>query len=152
MSIKRLQGRVPSEKLITTATLYKHDLRFHKKSKEGSAKCDAHETNNHEHAVIGVVFEIAKSEKPALDGKEGLGYGYEEKTIELIAQSGEIIRASTYYATNIDPNLKPYKWYKHHVLTGAHENGLPEIYVEQIQSIESINDPKSERHEAEMEI
>ena len=152
MSTKRLQDRVPSAKYITTATLHKHDLRFHKESKDGSGKCDAYETKDHEHAVIGVVFEIAVSEKPALDRKEGLGYGYEEKSIELIAKSGEIIRASTYYATNLNPGLKPYKWYKHHVLTGAQENELPEIYVEKIQTIESINDPNSERHEIEMAI
>lgn len=152
MSIKRLQDRTPSAKFVTIATLNKHDLKFHKKSEDGSSKCDAHETRNHEHAVIGVVFEITGSEKPVLDRIEGLGYGYEEKTIELTTQSGEIIRASTYYATIIDPGIKPYNWYKHHVLTGARENGLPDAYVELIENIESIKDPKSERHEREMAI
>ena len=102
--------------------------------------------------VIGVVFEISGSRKHKPDRKEGLGSSYEEKTIELIAQSGETINASTYYATNIDPYIKPYKWYKHHVLTGAQENGLPNTYVTQIESIESIDDPDPERHESEMTI
>jgi len=152
MSIKRLRDRVPSASFVTVATLHKHDLRFHKKSKDGSGKCDAHETNNIEHFVIGVVFEIAGSEKQELDRKEGLGYGYEEKTIALSAQSGAPITAMTYYATDIDPSLKPYHWYKHHVVTGAKENGLPEEYVENICNIESVADPKPERHESEMAI
>jgi cation transport regulator ChaC len=152
MSIERLRDRVPTATFVTIATLYKHDLRFHKKSKDGSGKCDAHETENNEHNVIGVVFEISESEKPELDRKEGLGYGYEEKLVELTTHSGEIIKALTYYATIIDPALKPYHWYKHHVLTGAKENGLPEDYVNRIGNIGSISDPKLERHESEMAI
>ena len=58
----------------------------------------------------------------------------------------------TYYATKIDPGRKPYHWYKHHVLTGATENGLPNEYVEKIATIESIADPNPERNEREMEI
>ena len=56
-----------------------HDLRFHKKSKDGSGKCDALETNNSEHFVIGVVFKISETDKSELDRKEGLGFEYEEK-------------------------------------------------------------------------
>ena len=152
MSIRRLQDRVSSAKFATVATLHAHDLRFHKKSNDGSSKCDAYKTKNHEHFVIGVVFDIAESEKPALDRKEGLGHGYEEKTIELMAQSGEIITAFTYYATDIDPIKKPYQWYKHHVLMGAQENNLADNYVAKIKNTESVNDPKSERHKCEMAI
>ena len=152
MSVRRLLDRVPSAKFITIATLHEHDLRFHKKSKDGSGKCDAHKTNNHEHFIMGVVFEIAESEKPKLDKKEGLGYGYKEKTIRLTAQSGELITASTYYATDIDPTRKPYEWYKHHVLMGAQENNLPVTYITKIKNTESVNDPKPERHQREMAI
>lgn len=152
MSSKRLKDRVPSASFVTIATLYKHDLRFHKKSKDGSGKCDAHETGNNEHSVIGVVFDISESEKPELDRKEGLGYGYAEKIVELTVHSGKVVEASTYYATNIDPELNPYHWYKHHVVTGAKENGLPEGYVERIGYIKSVSDPKPERHESEMAI
>ncbi len=152
MSIKRLMDRVPSAKVETVATLHEHDLRFHKISNDGSGKCDAHETNSSEHFVIGVVFEIAESEKQDLDKKEGLGYGYKQKEVTLTSVSGESISAITYCATNIDPERKPYHWYKHHVLTGAKENGLPVEYIEKISSIESAADPKLERHKREMEI
>ncbi len=152
MSLPRLIDRVPSAKFVTTATLTEHDLRFHKISKDGSGKCDAFQTGNTDHKVIGVVFEIDEVEKPALDEKEGLGYGYEEKDVLLIQSSGQEISAFTYYATNCDQAKKPYQWYKHHVLTGAKENGLPDYYVNKISNIESIADQNQERHQREMAI
>ncbi|MES9834734.1 MAG: gamma-glutamylcyclotransferase [Candidatus Thiodiazotropha sp. DIVDIV] len=143
---------MPSAKLETVATLQRHELRFHKISKDGSGKCDAYETKNPQHSVIGVVYDISESEKQILDRKEGLGDGYEQKEVTLTTVSGENIRAITYYATNIGLELKPYHWYKNHVLTGAEENGLPAKYIEKIMNIKSVTDPKPERHESEMAI
>jgi len=152
MSIKRLKERVLSANLITIASLHRHTLRFHKKGIDGSGKCNACETGNAKHSVIGVVFDIDISEKPALDRKEGLGHGYDEKPVELVTHSGELLQAYTYYARLIDSTLKPYHWYKKHVLIGARENRLPENYIETIDSIESIPDPMPERHEIEMRL
>jgi gamma-glutamylcyclotransferase (GGCT)/AIG2-like uncharacterized protein YtfP len=117
---------------------------------DGSGKCDAYETHDPSHSVIGVVFEIDEHDKANLDRIEGFGSGYEQKKVALTASTGETIVALTYYATTIDPELRPYIWYKHHVLTGAIENGLPEEYIEKIRAIESIEDPKPERHKREM--
>lgn len=153
MSIKRLSGRVPSAKFVAVATLSKHILKFHKIStKDGSGKCDAFETGNQSDTLIGVVFDIAESEKTALDQKEGLHYGYEEKAVVVTSAEGESLTALTYYATNIDPSLKPYHWYKEHVTRGATENDLPKYYIEIVSSIESISDPKPKRHVEEMAI
>jgi len=152
MSVKRLTARAPSAQIRSVATLFGHELRFHKKSKDGSVKCDAFETCDSNHCVIGVVYEIAEIDKLILDEKEGLGYGYEQKTVKLTAASGEVLSAYTYYATNIDSELKPYDWYVHHVLTGAREHGLPVEYVDKISSILSVTDPDQERHKLEMEI
>lgn len=153
MSRKRLIDRVPSATFIAVATLKNHELKFHKVSKkDGSGKCDALETANPNDKIIGVVYEISESEKPELDRKEGLRYGYEEKIIEVISIEGELMNAITYYATNCDLSLKPYHWYKEHVIRGARENGLPEIYIQSILNIESIADPKPDRHEEEMQI
>ena len=152
MSIRRLQARAPSARYVDTATLHRHELRFHKKSRDGSAKCDAHETGDTSHYVIGVVFDIALTDKPELDRLEGLGFGYEEKSINILTATNQTISAYTYYATHIDSSLQPYHWYKHHVLTGAVENRLPANYIEQIYSIASIADPRKERHKLEMAI
>ncbi|MBW9268288.1 MAG: gamma-glutamylcyclotransferase [Candidatus Thiodiazotropha sp. (ex. Lucinisca nassula)] len=152
MSSRRLRERVPSAQLRFTATLEAHQLCFHKRSRDGSAKCDALETHNPQHRVIGVVFEIAQTEKTKLDWHEGLGNGYEEKQVTLLTGSADSLTAFTYYATHIDSLSKPYSWYKHHVLRGAREHQLPATYLDRIERIEAIIDPNSERHALEMAI
>ena len=130
-----------------------HELRFHKVShKDGSAKCDVNETGVSEHIVYGVVFHISEHEKPELDRKEGLGYGYEEKDVLIKLKNGSDIEAFTYYATNIDPALKPFDWYKEHVLRGAWENELPQDYIRIIDTIDFDKDPDKERRNRELSI
>ncbi len=152
MSSERILQRVPSAEFIAVSTLSMHELRFHKSGKDGSAKCDAFETDDQSSIVIGVVFKISEPEKLELDRVEGLGKGYEEKIVVVNSTDGEEMKAATYYATDINPAHKPYHWYKEHVVRGANENGLPAYYVEKITSIKSITDPKPERHELEMAI
>ncbi|MCU7933912.1 MAG: gamma-glutamylcyclotransferase [Candidatus Thiodiazotropha sp. (ex Dulcina madagascariensis)] len=149
MSTRRLRERAPSARFVAVAKLKKHELRFHKVSKDGSGKCDASETGNNDHAVIGVVFDISETGKSELNRWEGLGNGYEEKPIELETLNGKTMNAVTYYATDINSALKPYSWYKNHVLSGAVENGLPKNYIKMIMGVESLTDPSSERHEKE---
>lgn len=151
MSIKRLQARIDCVTKLGIAVLRSHDLRFHKAGKDGSAKCNIYETRNTEYFVIGVVYRIDPLEKPKLDKLEGLGYGYEEKII-TVDMNGDNVDAFTYYATNIDEDLKPLHWYKEHVLRGARENPFPEEYVQKIEMIESVHDRDKERHERELAI
>lgn len=151
MSQRRLRARVPSARFVAVADLPAHRLRFHKSTRDGSAKCDAEETGNPDHRVIGVIYEIADHEKPDLDRHEALGFGYDEKQVEAITEQGRF-HAWMYYATRIDESLKPFHWYKDHVLIGARENSLPADYIAQIEAVESINDPKPERHERELAI
>jgi len=149
MSIKRIQQRIPLATFVSIATLPGHNLLFHKVGQDSSAKCDAHETGQPGDAVIGVVFEISQSEKRCLDQFEGLGHGYKDKTVQLIGTDGLSLQATTYYATKINTSLKPFHWYKNHVVRGAAENGLPEDYIQAIINVESIADPKPDRHERE---
>lgn len=152
MSSRRIRQRVPSANFIAVATLCGHDLRFHKRSVDGSAKCDAYATGDETHNIIGVMFDITESEKPTLDMYEGLGHGYDEKIVEIVTSSGHIVEATTYYALAIDPVLKPYHWYKQHVLRGAMEHDLPGEYTDRIRGIDSIEDPDTSRYEREMAI
>lgn len=151
MSHRRLQARVPSARFVAVAELPSHRLRFHKSAGDGSAKCNAEETGNPDDRVIGVVYEIDAAEKPDLDRHEALGFGYDEKEVEL-ATGSDRLQAWMYYATRIDQALKPFHWYKDHVLIGARENGLPAEYVAQIEAVESVDDPKPERHSRELSI
>jgi gamma-glutamylcyclotransferase (GGCT)/AIG2-like uncharacterized protein YtfP len=152
MSSRRLLSRVSSAEFVTTATLAGHALYFHKKGRDGSAKCDAFETKFEKDAVHGVIYEITESHKAVLDRIEGLGQGYWEKTVELVSPSGQMLVAYTYYATRIDRTFKPYHWYKHHVLAGALEYDLPAAYVDKLRKLESIEDYDPLRHAIEMAI
>ena len=151
MSLARLQDRVPSARFMAVATLQAHRLQFHKVSKDGSGKGDAEETGNPEDRVIGVVYEISDSEKPTLDQKEGLGSGYDEKQVEVTTAQGRLT-ALMYFATKVDSQLKPYRWYQEHVLVGVRENGLPPEYIVQIEAMEAVDDPDAARHERELAI
>lgn len=153
MSLSRLKKRVPSAVSLGCHKLNEHDLRFHKSSKDSSGKCDAYLTSNADDVIYGALFKIDPIEKSALDRAEGLGYGYNEKEVIVIAQDGSSIKAITYFATNIDKTLKPYSWYMRHVLTGAKETSLPTEYIEnKINSIESIEDRDKDRNAKELAI
>ena len=151
MSHRRLRARVPSARFVAVTELPAHRLRFHKSAGDGSAKCNAEDTGHSGDRVMGVVYEIADAEKSDLDGHEALGFGYDEKQVELKTEQGTL-RAWMYYATRINNSLKPFHWYKDHVLIGARENGLPADYITQIEAVESIDDPKPERHARELSI
>ena len=145
MSSRRLCQRVPSARAVTVATLDRHQLKFHKVSKDGSAKCDAFKTEDANDSVYGVVFEIHPDEKIHLDRAEGLGVGYDIKQVTIKSRHGASFEAFTYYAIDIHNDLLPYHWYKDHVIIGAREHGLPHFYVEKIHAIESSHDPDTER-------
>jgi len=141
MSLRRLQQRTPSAKALGQFTLSCHDLRFHKAGQDGSGKCDAFYTGSADDLVYGVVFELAAAEKYILDQAEDLGGGYEEKQVYVVNKAGLFIESAIYYATLIDADLKPYSWYKNHVITGAKESNLAGEYIERIMRVESIEDP-----------
>lgn len=151
MSSARLRARVPSARFVAVATLPAHRLQFHKVSLDGSAKCDAEETGSRADQVIGVVYDIAADDKPLLDGHEGLGAGYDLKEVAVVAPQGAL-SAFLYFATRVDPDLKPYSWYKEHVLIGAREHALPSGYIAQIEAVQALMDPIKSRHERELAI
>lgn len=152
MSTPRLIDRVPSAKAVLVARLERHRLKFHKSSKDGSGKCDIEFTNDQNDVVYGVVFQILVSDKTELDKKEGLGRGYKEKSVSVVGEDGESVNAVTYYATNIDSSLKPYYWYKEHVVRGAKEHNLPAVYIKSIEAVESDPDPDPKNNKKELSI
>jgi sulfite reductase beta subunit-like hemoprotein len=148
MLTKRLQERAPSAKPVGIGHLKEHQLRWHKKSQDGSGKCDIFFTGDQDHQVHGVLFEISGSEKKRLDAVEGLNQGYDEKTVEIITTSG-LVSAVTYYARVIDERLRPYEWYQRYVVEGAIEYDFPEKYVQALKSVEAMKDPDLEREQRE---
>lgn len=152
MSAKRLHGRIGHCIKLGACRLDAFDLRFHKVSKkDNSGKCDAYYTGQGSDRVWGVLYEVNSSQKVRLDRIEGLGYGYEERSLKVHLGS-EMVDAVTYVATNIDASLLPFSWYLRHVIEGAREGSLPDQYQEKLSGYLSIEDPDSEREKLELSI
>ena len=137
----REEKRVKSAKFVCVARLSRHRLCFHKRSKDGSGKCNAFRTDGPNDEVLGVVFEIDPSEKRRLDKAEGPGY----LTIPVdLATDMGAMAVFTYIADSktIDDKLKPYRWYKECVIAGAEEHGLPKAYIERLYAVDVAPDPE----------
>ncbi|OWV72500.1 gamma-glutamylcyclotransferase [Rhizobium sp. R339] len=147
MSTARLRERMPSCKALGTASLPGHSLRFHKRSVDGSGKCNAFASGDDD-SVIGVLFGFDLTERAALDKAEGVGNGYEHAMVTVINDKGRRRKVLTYIATPgyTDDSLKPYGWYKDLVLAGAMEHSLPAEYIDvHILSVEATEDPDKTR-------
>ena len=149
MSLARIQKRVPSAAFWATAKLEGYRLCFHMRGIDGSAKCDAFYSGHKDDAVLGVVFDMSEAELPILDQAESLGTGYESKWVKVTLDSGEDVMALVYVALHIDRSLKPFDWYKQHVVKGAKEAELPKEYVAQLEAVGAIPDPDQARSELE---
>lgn len=151
MSFKRLRKRIGSAAPIGRVVLHHHRLAFHKVSKDGSSKCDIKPSNKSD-VVWGRLYHIDNREEKRLDCYEGVGYGYDKKCVSVELDSGQTVRAMTYYATKKDCTLKPYTWYIKHILIGAKEAYLPPDYIESIEEIEADEDPCKKRETKELGI
>lgn len=151
MPTARIRARCPSAIALGVAELCGHELRWHKVSNDGSGKADIVRSDVAEASVFGVLYEISLEEKPALDRAEGLGHGYEEVQV-MVLHNGSEATATAYKATNVNPALQPYTWYKALAAFGAKEHGLPEAYVAQIDAVPAVEDPDQARHDQNMRL
>jgi len=146
MLSSRIQERCPSARALGVAELHGHELKWHKRSKDESGKCDVVQAKGKKQIVYGALFEIAASEKSELDTAEGLGNGYEEKQVQVLFE-GKPRTVALYAATKTDSALRPYTWYKAFVVAGAKEHKLPSEYIHQLEAVEATQDPDRKRHE-----
>jgi hypothetical protein len=140
---QRMVDRASSSLVRATGCIEGYKLKFNKRSKDGSGKCNLVKTEDEADRVYGVVLD---REKPNLDKHEGLGRGYNAEEIRVITENGEI-RAYTYVADNsaVDDSLRPYSWYKNLVVKGAKQHALPSEYVSHLESFDAITDPDPAR-------
>lgn len=143
--------RCPSAKAVGVARFEGHQLRWHKVSSDGSGKCNVVPVDGNDAHVLGVLFEISSSEKAALDQAEGVGSGYEEAMLSVDV-GGASYKAVAYLATSTDDTLRPYSWYRAFVLGGAREFSLPADYIAMIEGVEVKIDPRTQRHDRNMDI
>lgn len=146
LCFERLEARVPSVRSLGAAVLRGHELRWHKKGVDGSAKCSIVEVGpgHGNGAVHGALFVLPEAEKPALDRAEGPGYN--DVTVSVESTDGTVT-ANTYVADEsvIDDTRRPYTWYKDLVVSGAESQGLPAEYVDALRLVDAVDDPDAER-------
>lgn len=141
----RLIERVPSALVRATGYLECCQLRFNKRSKDGSGKCNVVKTEDQNDRVYGVLYDFLDDDKPTLDKHEGLGKGYNEEQVKVITDGGEM-GAYTYVADDsaVDDSLKPYSSYKDLVVEGARQHSLPSEYISRLEAVEADSDPVPE--------
>ena len=147
MPTARIRARCPSAAAVGIAELSGHELRWHKRSIDGSGKCDVVTSDAHDACVFGVIYEIAQSERAKLDAVEGNGYEAVQTEVHCGARS---LTTTLYRAKAADPTLRPYSWYRDLVIAGAKEHGLPEFYLSALQAVPANQDPDGARHSANL--
>jgi gamma-glutamylcyclotransferase (GGCT)/AIG2-like uncharacterized protein YtfP len=140
---QRLKDRMGSAEFFSNAWIRSYEVRFRKKSDDGSGKADLVQTGNPGDIVHGVVYQFDPNERDALNAAEP---GYDPETIEVQNTTG-VLKATTYLAREdqIDESLKPYTWYRDVILCGAEQHGIPEDYRQKIERILDLPDPKPTR-------
>jgi len=142
----RLQQRVPSATLVGVAELGHFRLAFHKHGQDDSAKCSLQASMSETDRVFGAIYAMSAEHKELLDRFEGLGSGYRDQVLS-VRFAGRDYSCLTYIAqeSHINDGLQPYHWYKELVLNGARYLQFPESYINAIERIESVDDPRPER-------
>lgn len=142
----RLTERVPSGELVGVASYPHHQLTFHKRSHDGSSKCNMFYSGSESDVVHGALYKINPEHKPALDRFEGLGNGYLDHQITVNCHGSEY-PCFTYLAqpSHIVDNLRPYHWYKTLVVLGARYFEFPDSYIASIEAVASVEDPDMAR-------
>jgi gamma-glutamylcyclotransferase len=145
----RLTARVPSAELIGVATYAGHRLDFHKKSDDGSSKCNMFKSGSESDLTHGAIYRMRPEHKHELDRVEGKGYGYRDSQVALDLD-GKEYDCFTYFAqeSHIVDELAPYHWYKQLVILGARYLGLPGSYISSLDAVGSVDDPDATRRKA----
>jgi gamma-glutamylcyclotransferase len=145
MLTAQIKERAPSVRVVNIGQLAGYELSWNKRSrKDGSGKCSITETGHPKHVVWGVVHDMSVADKVNLDRVEGLGRGYAERVVKVATSTGSGT-AMAYYATSIDPGIRPYDWYRDLVVAGAREHQLPEEYVLALKRVVTMTDSDADR-------
>jgi gamma-glutamylcyclotransferase len=148
----RLMERVPSAELIGVAKHPNHRLTFHKKSNDGSGKCNMFNSGSESNLIYGAIYKLKPEHKHELDRFEWKDCGYTENQIAL-DHDGNEYPCFTYLAqqSHIVDDLMPYHWYKKLVILGARYLEFPGLYISSIEAVGSMEDPDPTRRK-EMEM
>ena len=139
----RIEARLGHVERLGAACLPGWRLAFHKRGADGSGKCNAVLTRHPDDRLWGALDRLTEDQMEDLDRIE---QGYDRRTVEVRFEEGPRT-AGLYVAREdrIDPELRPWHWYKALVFAGARELDLPADYVASIREVASRPDPNRER-------
>ena len=148
MLVERLRSlsRAPSACPVAHALLEGWQLRFDKRSRDGSGKC--HIERKPGACAHGVVYLLDENDFRTLDLAEGVGAGYERVRIgRVLLGDGTEVNAITYLAepSYVVDGLAPYDWYRDLVLAGAEQHQLPQEFITQLDQTSALPDPVPDR-------
>ena len=143
----RLSARTPSARLVGTDEIRGWQLVFHKRGQDGSGKCNIRRA---EGKVFAAVYELDASDLETLDGIEGVNRGYQRHTLQAQAFG----RCEAYLAeqSHVDPQIRPFCWYRRLVLEGCRYHGFPADYVAPIHSVDHVRDEDPARRRLHEEL
>ncbi len=130
----RLASRVPQASFVDIGRLVDHELRFHKRGRDGTAKADAHALPGS--VMWGALAELGPAGIDLLDPFEP---GYDRHELVVDTGGGET-RAWVYRARTsvIQPMLAPRTWYLNHVVEGGRARGLPDEYLANVAQTAAV--------------
>lgn len=139
--------RVPGARWLQTGYVTGRRLAFHKRSRDGSGKCDIPLSKLSPDRVYGVVYDVPEEQIARLDAAEALGFGYRRASLEILSEDFPPLTAEAYLgdAPFLDPTLSPYTWYKELVLCGARQNGFHPSILDAIAKAPALPDPQPDR-------
>jgi gamma-glutamylcyclotransferase len=142
----RLIQRVPESEFVSSAMVSGYCLRFHKRSSDGSGKCNIVYSGSDNDIVYGAIYLMPVDSRKILDRYEGVGDGYEIQMLEVQA-GNQLHEVFAYLAqkSHIDDLMQPYHWYKELVLRGAELHMLPDHYIRSISAVASVQDEEQQR-------
>lgn len=130
MSSVRLLARVPDAVPLGAARLDGWRLAFDKPSRDGSAKANIAPVVG---AVVwGVTWSLPERAWSTLDAYEP---GYQRTECPVTDGAGQGWAAITYVYRGPVTDAPPFDWYVEHLLVGAREHRLPDLYQQSLAAL-----------------
>ena len=133
LDFRRFRRRCPGATVVGRARLADHRLaftRYSRAEKGGVADIVAEPGAS----VWGVLYEIDESSFRELDQYEGAPRAYRREAMRVIDEAGTEHEAVVYVA-NKTGEFAPSRQYLAQITNGARDNGLPDDYVQAIETV-----------------
>lgn len=128
---ERLVARMSTAQAVAIGAVRGYRLDFAKVSVDGSGKGDMVPSPGEE--VWGVLYEFDALQKAGLDTHEGSHYQAQEVVVSTTG-GDQVAWAYMAQPHRRDPSKVPYDWYLALIVAGARQGGLPESYIQALET------------------